>query len=70
MLEDKLPPVLPDIYLPEMKGKTEAFKPIEKLNTPEKLIKELALIKRIPRGFASGFNIFSPEFQGRCQSND
>ena len=24
----------------------------------------------IPRGFASGFRIFSPEFQGRCQSRD
>ena len=25
------------------------------------------LIKRIPRGFASGFQILSPENQGRCQ---
>jgi len=28
---------------------------------------DLLLIKRIPRGFASGFHILSPEFQGRCQ---
>lgn len=44
LLEDKLPPVLPEKYLPEMKGKKSAFKPIEKMDTPEELQKELALM--------------------------
>ena len=45
MLEDKLPSVLPEKYLPEMKNKKEAFKPIDKIDTPEELQKELNRVR-------------------------
>ena len=45
LLEDKLPPVLPDIYLPKMQGKKNAFKPIDKVDTPEELKRELAKLR-------------------------
>ena len=57
LLEDKLPPNLPDIYLPEMKGKRAAFKPIERMDTKEELQKELA---RLRRKFIPFMNNYAP----------
>lgn len=45
LLEDKLPPVLPEKYLPEMKGKEGAFTPMDKMDTQEELSKELVLMR-------------------------
>ena len=45
LLEDKLPPLLPEKELPEMKGKGAAFKPIDKMDTEEELKWELALMR-------------------------
>jgi hypothetical protein len=52
LLEDKLPPVLPEKYLPEMHGKKSAFEPIDKMDTPEELQKAIALMeeKFLPSG--------------------
>ena len=33
LLEEKLPPDLPEQYLPEMKGKRTAFQPMDKMDT-------------------------------------
>ncbi len=45
LLEDKYPPVLPDVYLPEMKGKRSAFMPIDKMDSSEELQVELAQMR-------------------------
>ncbi|QOD61817.1 glycoside hydrolase family 2 [Polaribacter haliotis] len=41
LLEDKLPPVLPDLHLPKMKGKKAAFSPMNKMDTKAELQAEL-----------------------------
>ncbi|MBI9064171.1 MAG: hypothetical protein JEZ14_19450 [Marinilabiliaceae bacterium] len=46
LLEDKRPPVLPDIYLPDMKGRRAAFKSIDRMDTPEELQKELVKMRK------------------------
>ena len=60
LLEDKLPPVLPDIYLPEMKGKRAAFKPMERMDTKEELQKELA---RMRKKFVPFLNNYAPQLK-------
>ncbi|MDY7396893.1 glycoside hydrolase family 2 TIM barrel-domain containing protein [Aureibaculum sp. 2210JD6-5] len=41
LLEDKLPPVLPEVYLPNMKSKKSAFQPIDKMDSKAELEAEL-----------------------------
>ncbi|MBD0777819.1 glycoside hydrolase family 2 [Maribacter sp. ANRC-HE7] len=44
LLEEKLPPVLANLYLPKMSGKKSAFQPMDKMDTPEELKRELSLM--------------------------
>ena len=37
LLEDKLPPILPEIYLPEMQTNQRGFSPIDRVDTKEEL---------------------------------
>ncbi len=41
LLEDNLPPVLPDLHLPAMKGKSATFKPLNRMDTKAELEVEL-----------------------------
>lgn len=79
LLEDKLPPVLPQKHLPDMKGKKSAFKPFDKMDTPEELQKELALMKEKFFPFMANYapkvketrkQLPLTEFQWRIETND
>lgn len=47
LLEEKSPPVLPEIYLPEMNNNRKSdFVPIERMDTEEELQKELVIMRK------------------------
>jgi len=55
LLENKLPPTIPESYLPEMKGLKSSFVPIDRMDTKEELQEELELMKRKFIPFMSNF---------------
>ena len=60
LLEEKLPPVLPEIYLPKMAGKKSAFQPIDKIDTDEELQKELVAMRE---KFAPFMALLAPKIE-------
>ncbi|RIJ50406.1 glycoside hydrolase family 2 [Maribellus luteus] len=60
LLEDKLPPVLPEKYLLAMERVNKGFSPIEKLDTEEELKAELA---RMRKEFLPFMKNYAPEIE-------
>lgn len=46
LLEEKLPPKLPETYIPLTKGKKHAFKVVREISTKKELYKELEVLKK------------------------
>ena len=60
LLEEKLPPVLPDIFLPGMKKKKADFVPIHIMDTPDELQQELI---RMRKKYLPFLNNYAPKMQ-------
>ena len=55
LLEDKLPPILPEIYLPGMQTNQRGFSPIDRVDTKEELQQELLIMRERYIPFMSNY---------------
>ncbi len=79
LLEEKLPPKLPEITIPLHKGKKDAFKEVREISTKKELYKELEVLKKqflpfmenkAPEIKNTRERIYLKEFQWRLETSD